>query len=614
MDKVIKESQNKTEDYQKWLEKKFPSCFSEGKLNFDKLKELVSDIVVDKNENYSFSWTGRSDSIRNLKTTSKGTLSFIENESINFDDTENIFIEGESLEVLKLLQKSYFEKIKMIYIDPPYNTGNDFIYKDDFSNGLNSYLEKSNQSKHGLKLTTNPETSGRFHSDWISFMYSRLSLAKDLLTDDGFIFISIDENEIHNLKIILNEIFGEENFRNSIALRRYDKNINRQFLDEGLTSFNTGFEYVLIYSKNSTTKLKPVFREASEERSTQGYWKGFWNGAERPTMRYDLLGVLPKTGQWKWKKDVAEQAVKNYDDYQKNFSKKISLEDYWIKTEKSKKFIRRNPNGKGTNAGVEHWIAPSDGILRNTLWHDMFASKTIKTLDLAFDNPKNHEMIMELMRMCTDDDSIILDFMGGSGTTAHSVLENNLLNNENQKFIIVQIPESNSGDNKDEFPKISDITKERIRRVIKKIKDDKKQQKLDDKSNQDLGFKVFKLSKSNYKIWEDVKDEAKLKEQLTLFEDPLVENYKDIDVIYEIILKEGYSLNSKIEEHSQKPNKIYKVIDDEFFFYVTLDKKLNEKTISELKLDKNVMFVCLDSALDDSQKTNLDKLCKLKVI
>jgi adenine-specific DNA-methyltransferase len=502
----------------------------------------------------------------------------------------------------------------MIYIDPPYNTGNDFIYKDDFSDNLKSYLEKTNQIKEGLKLTNNPETAGRFHSDWISFMYPRLWLAKDILTDDGFIFISIDENEVHNLKIILNEIFGEENFRNSIALRRYDKNINRQFMEQGLTSFNTGFEYVLVYSKNSGTKLNPVFRKASEERSTQGYWKGFWNGADRPTMRYKLLGITPEKGQWKWKKDVANEAIKNYEEYLEKFSKQQSLEDYWIKTGKSKKFIKRNPNGKGSNKGVEHWIAPSDSILRNTLWHDVFASKTIKSLDLNFDNPKNHEMIIELMKTCTNEDSIILDFMGGSGTTAHSVIENNFIQNKNQKFILVQIPESNSGENKDQFPKISDITKERIRRVIQQFKDHKKQQKLNSKQNQDLGFKVFKLTKSNYKVWDDVNDEAKLKEQLKLFEDPLVENYKDIDVIYEIIIKEGYSLNSEIKEISAKPNKIYKVTDDEFFFYVTLDKQVKSESMDILKLDENVMFACLDSALDESQKVNLSKSCKLRTI
>ncbi len=614
MSKIHKESVKISEEYQKWLEEKFPSCFTEGKLNFNKLKELLSEITTEENENYSFSWAGRSNSIKILKTTSKGTLLPVKDESVNFDSTENIFIEGENLEVLKLLQKSYTGKIKMIYIDPPYNTGNDFIYKDDFSNSLRSYLDKTEQRKDGILLTSNPETSGRFHSDWISFMYPRLWISKDLLTDDGFIFISIDENEIHNLKIILNEIFGEENFRNSIALRRYDKNINRQFMEQGLTSFNTGFEYVLVYSRNSGTKLNPVFRKASEQRSTQGYWKGFWNGAERPTMRYKLLGITPQKGQWKWKKDVADEAIKNYEEYLEKFSKKQSLEDYWIKTGKSKKFIKRNPNGKGSNQGVEHWIAPSDSILRNTLWHDVFASKTIKSLDLNFDNPKNHEMIIELMKTCTNDDSIILDFMGGSGTTAHSVIENNFIQNKNQKFILVQIPESNSGENKDQFPKISDITKERIRRVIQQFKDQKKQQKLDALLNHDLGFKVFKLAKSNYKIWEDVKDETKLKEQLKLFEDPLIKNYKDIDVLYEIIIKEGYSLNSKIEEFQTKPNKIYKISDDDFFFYATLDTKLDEKSLKNLNLDQNTMFVCLDSALDDSQKTNLDKQCKLRTI
>src|SRR5690606_7212670 len=205
-------------------------------------------------------------------------------------------------------------------------------------------------------------------TDWLNMMYPRLRLARNLLSDDGAIFISIDDNEAHNLRKICDEIFGEDNFRNIIATRRYDKNLNRQFMDNGLMTLNIGLEYILVYSKSAELKLNPVFKPSDEERANFGYWKGFWNSADRPTMRYELLGVTPTTGQWKWKKEIALEAVENYIEYVNKFSSEISLEEYWEKTGRVKRFIRRNKNGQGKNMGVEHWIPPSDGILRNTNW------------------------------------------------------------------------------------------------------------------------------------------------------------------------------------------------------------------------------------------------------
>ena len=204
-------------------------------------------------------------------------------------------------------------------------------------------------------------------------IYPRLVLARSLLRDDGVIFISISEEEVHTLKQICNEIFGEKNFRNTIFTRRYDKNLNRQFISQGLASLNTGLEYILAYSKYESATLRPVFRPATEERASTGYWKGFWNDADRPTMRYDILGFTPTTGQWKWKKETALEAVKNYISYIDDFSNTMSLEEYWDITGRSKKFIRRNPNGKGKNRGVEHWVEPSNEILRNTNWSDLLA-------------------------------------------------------------------------------------------------------------------------------------------------------------------------------------------------------------------------------------------------
>ena len=243
MSKINKESPNPIDENQKWIKEKFPSCFSEGKLDFDKLKELLSEITDTSDEKYTFSWAGRSESIKNLQTSSRGTLIPEKDESVNFDETENIFIEGENLEVLKLLQKSYTGKVKMIYIDPPYNTGNDFIYKDDFKDSLDNYLEQTGQKKDGIELNSNPETSGRFHSDWLSFMYPRLVLSKELLSNAGIIFISIDDNEMYNLKLLLDEIFGEENFVTNIIWKSKTGSSDVKTID-------TVTEYILVYTKD----------------------------------------------------------------------------------------------------------------------------------------------------------------------------------------------------------------------------------------------------------------------------------------------------------------------------------------------------------------------------
>src|SRR5690606_17807964 len=210
-------------------------------------------------------------------------------------------------------------------------------------------------------------------------------------------------------------------------VRRYDKNINTQFLSEGLKSFNTGAEYVLIYSKSASTRMNPVFREASEKRKSEGYWKGFWNDAERKTMQYELLGVSIEKGQWKWKEDVAQEAVKNYQEYEEKFASKMTLEEYWQSTGSNKKFIRRKPECKGLNQGVEHWIAPNDKILRNTLWQDIFASKSPQGFEMPFNNPKNPDLITLLLEIAFGDstEGTVLDFFAGSGSTARAVLEYN---------------------------------------------------------------------------------------------------------------------------------------------------------------------------------------------
>jgi adenine-specific DNA-methyltransferase len=612
MNKVNKESPDLIKENQQWLQEKFPSCFVEGKLDFKKLKELTTEITDDRDEKYSFSWAGRADSIKNIQTPTHGTLIPEKDESINFDDTENIFIEGENLEVLKLLQKTYSNKIKMIYIDPPYNTGKDFIYKDDFKDNLKSYLEQTGQSNDGIKLTTNSETSGRFHSDWISFMYPRLFLARELLKDDGVIFVSIDHREIHNLRNIVNEIFGEENFITDII---WQKKFSRQ---NDAKYFSDNHEYVLCFAKNKLNcKINLLPRtEKQDGRYTnpdddpRGKWTSGDLSVKTYNKNYDYTittpsgrKVNPPNGRcWRTAKTKFTELVKD---------NRIYFGSDGKNSPRLKRFLNEVKEGL---VPITLWLREDVGDTQEGVREFNFLIN-----DAKFDNPKPTKLIELMLQLTTSNSTndIVLDFFAGSGTTGDSLLNHNYKDHGNRKFILIQLPEMISKDDNNfnqKFTTISDISKERLRQKIISLKKQNKQQKLNSTSKQDLGFKVFKLTKSNYKVWQDVSDEAKLKEQLKLFEYPLVENYKDIDVIYEITIKEGYSLNSEIKEVSGTSNKIYKVTDDEFFFFVTLDKTLDEKSLDSLNLDKNTMFVCLDSAISDSQKTNLDKQCKLRII
>lgn len=462
------------------LRELFPEAVTEGKIDWEKLQATLGKENIEfRNERYVLNWAGKTDAFKVLQQTTTATLKPVPEESINFNTTENVFIEGENLEVLKVLQKAYYGKVKVICIDPPYNTGNDsFIYPDSFKESKEDYQKRiGEKDEEGYLLKEgyfrkNSKDSGHYHSNWLSMMYPRLFLAKNLLRDDGVIFVHIDDNEVHNLRLIMNEIFGEENFRNIFAVRRYDKNLNRQFIESGLQTFNVGFEYVLCYSIGSEFTFNPILKLSDEERQNFGYWKGFWNDADRRTMRFDILGFNPETGQWKWSKERSLKAVENYKIFQKDFSEKMTLEKYWESTGKVLEFIRRNPEGNGRNKGVENWIAPSRGKLRNTNWTDLFASKNSNEVVGLFDFPKNPEVIKNFLIGSTDQNDIILDFFAGSATTAQAVLELNKEDGGNRKFILVQLPEKCDEESeayKAGYKTIADIGKERIRRVITKL-------------------------------------------------------------------------------------------------------------------------------------------------
>jgi len=345
----------------------------------------------------------------------------------------HILIEGDNLEALTALSYTHEGKVDVIYIDPPYNTGNkDFVYNDSFVDSEDSYR----------------------HSKWLSFMSKRLRIAKRLLSDRGVIFISIDDNEQANLKLLCDQVFGERNFRNSIYVRRRTKTLNLQFADNGLNTLNVGAEYVLVYAKENF--LFKEMRVQKTDTPSKGTWNVFWSNADRPSMRYELLGFTPTTGQWRWSKDLAMDAVSNYEEYLANHSD-ISLEDYWEKTGCSKRFIRRIPNGTGKNGGVQYWVGPSDTFLRTSNWTDIEVSQIHKDFDLPFNNPKNVDLIKEILKAPFYETSTVLDFFAGSGTTLHAVMQLNKEDGGHRQCILVTNNENNI---------CREVTYERNRRVI----------------------------------------------------------------------------------------------------------------------------------------------------
>lgn len=586
----------------------FPNCITEttdadGKsrfaVDFDKLRqELSSEIIEGKNERYEFIWPDKKKAILLANSPITATLRPCEADSVDFENTQNLYIEGDNLDVLKCLKETYLGKVKMIYIDPPYNTGNDFVYNDNFAENSEEFLGKSGQyDDQGNQLTLNLDSSGRFHTNWLNMIYPRLKAAKELLSKDGVIFISISEEEIERMKMVCNEIFGEANFANSFIVRRYDKNLNRQFMENGLKSFNIGFEYILCYTKGGFL-FKPVFKEASEERQSQGYWKGFWNDADRPTMRYDILGFTPETGQWKWSKPMADEAVNNYKVYEEQYSDKMTLEEYWASTGKNKKFIRRNPNGRGKNAGVENWIAPADGILRNTNWLDFLASKNDPSSQGLFDFPKNVDVIRELLLTATEDDSLVLDFFSGSATTAHAVMQLNAEEGGHRKYIMVQIPEKTDNE---QYPTICEIGKERIRRAAAKIKESTN-------ADIDYGFRVLKLSDSNMLDVYYTPSEIE-QGQLKLFTDNVKPGRSSEDLLFQTMLELGATLDSKIERSKMNGKTVFNVADG--YLVACFDTDVTDDVVKAIAQMQPQYAVLRDSSLaDDSTATNFEQIFK----
>jgi adenine-specific DNA-methyltransferase len=464
-EKLDLRSHDITEDKRKELLNLFPEIRTEGgKLDFDRLKLALGESVDIGKERYGMNWPGKADCFKTIQMPSLATLRPCPEESINFNMTENLIIEGDNLEVLKLLQKSYLGKVKMIYIDPPYNTGNDFIYPDNYTESLQTYLEYTGQvDAEGRKFGTNTDTDGRFHSKWLNMMYPRLYLARNLLRKDGIIFISIDENEVANLRKLCDEIFGEENFRNTIIVRRGIKNVQAQF--DSISNLASGHEYVLCYSAHSDFRLSKLSYEL--EGSQAGKWDTFWRGTDRPTLRYELFGKTPETGQWRWSKERTLQAVRNYKQFADDSKNKLSLDDFYLNhlqsTNVELNFVRLNEEGV-----VQYYVPPRDYKLISDNWMDV----SIKGNEIGFDTEKHIDLMKRITKWMIADGDIVLDFFAGSGTTAQAVLDLNKQDDVKRKFILIQLPEPTE---REDYPTIADMCKERVRRVIQKLNDEESQ-------------------------------------------------------------------------------------------------------------------------------------------
>ena len=580
----------------------FPECVSEGKLDIDKLLSLCGEYIDNDFEKYKFEWKGKADCLRLAQKRSTGTLRPCPEESVDWDTTQNLYIEGDNLEVLKLLQTTYYRKVKMIYIDPPYNTGNDFVYADNFADPMARYKEVTQQT-----TKSNPETMGRYHTNWLNMMYPRLRLAANLLRDDGVIFISIDDNEVDNLKKLCNEVFGEENFvAQFIWQKRTSPDARKKISD--------GHEYIVMYCKtadllNDAVSLLPLSDKDREsyknpDNDVRGPWvsSDFTAQGYRPNQMYKITTpggaeYYPPAGTcWKNVEEVyLQQAAEGR---------------FWYGTD-----------GKGMPRR-KTYLAEKQGRNMWTWWpnsevgHTQEATKEIKLLFAdtpnIFDFPKPTRLLKRMVSIASKNDDIILDFFSGSATTAHAVMQVNAEDGGNRHFILVQLPElcdEKSEAHKAGYKNICEIGKERIRRAGKKILEEHTQVTMEeDKQPLDVGFRVFKLDTSNLKTWDATPIEDEQLDLLYQRMNTMIHRVKpertDLDMIYEIMLKLGVPLTYSVTSFSVNNKTVYGVGDD-YLLLVCLAEDVRPEDVEQMtEYAPAKIIISRDSFADDTAMAN----------
>lgn len=617
----------------------FPNCITESKdengklkkaVNFELLQQMLSDDIADKNEAYEFTWVGKNAAIVEANKPIRKTLRPCKDESVNWDTTENLYIEGDNLEVLKLLQESYLGKVKMIYIDPPYNTGNDFIYRDDFTSSSEEYAEESGQiDNEGNRMFKNTDTNGRFHSDWCSMIYSRLLLARNLLSDDGVIFISIDDNEVDSMTKIGNEIFGEENHAGTIIIK---SNPRGSMSSAEIASLH---EYLVVYTKRRI-EARIIGHKLSDEMIDEynliddnGNYRllglrmrgGFWRRSERPKLYFPIyvnplnksvsleksseyseeaLPIQPTTGEdgtWRWSKEKIAQEIhlligkevlrngeKCWDIYQKDYL---------------------NKNGERRTKAKSIWDEPEVNYQNGT--------EEIKKLlgsSSFFDYSKPPFLIKHCAEMLDlgNDNQIILDFFSGSATTAHAVMQLNAEDGGNRKFIMVQLPENTdekSEANKAGYKNICEIGKERIRRAGKKIKEENPLTTQD----LDIGFRVLKVDDSNMKDVYYSPAEYSQK-NLDLFESNIKEDRNDLDLLFGCLLDWGLPLSLPYTSETVGKYTVHTYNDGDLV--ACFNEDVSEEVVKEIARKKPLRAVFRDSSFSNSaSKINVFEIFKM---
>lgn len=574
----------------------FPEVFTEGKVDFERLRAALGGAIETSRERYGLSWAGKSEAIRAVQMPSIGTLQPMPDESVNFETSENLIIEGDNLEVLKLLQKSYHGRVKMIYIDPPYNTGNEFIYPDDFIEGLDSYLRYSGQAdKEGTRQTTNIESVGRFHSRWLTMMHPRLFLARNLLCEDGVIFISIDDNEVKSLRALMDEVFGEENFVGQIVWKARVSEDSR-----AKTGLSTDHEYILCYRRTELGLLrgseKDLDKFANPDDDNRGPWRsadltGLATIEQRPNLHYDLedpaTGMVYKCPPKGWR--------------------------YEPTTMQTKIFEGRILFPKGEDGRPRHklFLNEMNSLYKNmsSVISEVNTGQGTKEINDLFEGnifafPKPSKLIGMLAEQITARNEIILDFFAGSGTTAQAVMGLNEADGGNRRFILVQLPEKTE---RPDYPTITDITRERVRRVIAKL-DKADEGKLELTTRPDRGFKAFRLTSSNFQVWNPSgvdAGSANLAQQLELFAEHVKPDRSQQDILFELILKAGLPLTAKTEALQVAGQTVYSVEDKELM--ICLENPVTYECLHEVIALAPERVICLDSAFlgNDKLKTNV---------
>ncbi len=628
------------------LKQLMPDLFTnDGELNINELKKVVDPKSVNETEHYEFRWFGKSNAKREAFTPTDATLVYDDERSVNPNKSENLIIEGENLAVLKLLSNSYREQVKCIYIDPPYNTGKDFVYSDKFNQDKKEYWEDAEVTENGYKIDSNTETDGRFHSNWLNMMYSRLLISRQLLKEDGVIFISIDDNEVHHLRKLCDEVFGEENFMAQFSWRT-DGNFDNQ------AKFKNVHEYILVYAKIAEIFPAPPVVDPSTPEDSKLFLDEIRNtivknGPKNPISEITLpIGFPSAIKDGSIQKRTESWPHYNIDAVIKSgkLTNEVIIKSGWSSKELLEKFIENkctvilDSKGQETtfiisNSGaietVKNRTSEQSHVITvlNGLGGPQKASGILESMGIVFDGyPKPVDLIKYLAKMNTiNENDIFLDFFSGSGTTGQAITELNQEDGGNRKYILVQLPEQT--DEKSEaykagYKKISDITIERNKRVVEKIIKEKKEATPDlfkkEESEQEqlkgLGFKVFKLQKSNFPRVEFAPDPEKteeenielLKKYIKDKEAQLVNAFNRDELITEILIKNGFKLNYTLTKQEEfKKNEILLATDGDKETLICLDVIITDETVEHFKVNIDQKLIVLERALDTTKKWNL---------